>query len=227
MPPPDIRGIETLDELIQRRVDFLCDYQDEALADKYVALVNKVRSAEEAIVPGASTALTDAVARSYFKTLAYKDEYEVARLYTDTGFLKRIRKEYGKNASVHFNLAPPVLARGVDARGRPRKREFGAWVIPVFRLLAKMRKLRGTRFDLFGMTAERKMEREMIVEFESQCDQLLQSLTAGNVNIAIDIIKEYLEIRGYGPVKEAAAKDARTRIQALMQDYMNIDAKAA
>jgi len=227
MPQPDIRGIETLDELIQRRADFLCDYQDKALSDRFLALVNKVRTAEEAIVPGAKAALTDAVARSYFKTLAYKDEYEVARLYTETGFLEQIRKEYGDGASLRFNLAPPILTSGTDARGRPRKREFGAWIIPVFRVLAKMRKLRGTRFDLFGITAERKMERALIGEFESHVDLLLQTLTSANVEFATDIVKEYLEIRGYGPVKEAAALEVRSRITAKLQDYQNITGKAA
>jgi indolepyruvate ferredoxin oxidoreductase len=97
----------------------------------------------------------------------------------------------------------------------------------VFRLLAKLRKLRGTRFDLFGMTAERKMERALIGEFESHVDQLLQSLTATNVDSATEIVKEYLEIRGYGPVKEAAAKDARDKIEAKLQNYLNITGKAA
>ncbi|RLA33133.1 MAG: pyruvate ferredoxin oxidoreductase [Gammaproteobacteria bacterium] len=227
VPQTDISGIDTLDEMIQRRADFLCDYQDQALSDKYVALVDRVRLAEEAIIPGNKASLTEAVARGYFKTLAYKDEYEVARLYTESGFLDQLRKEYGDGASLRFNLAPPILNSGVDARGRPRKREFGAWIIPVFRLLAKLRKLRGTRFDLFGMTAERKMERALISEFESHVDQLLRSLTAANVDSATDIVKEYLEIRGYGPVKEAAAKDARDKIEAKLQDYLNITSKAA
>ncbi len=227
VPQTDISGIETLDEMIHRRAGFLCDYQDKALSDKYVALVNRVRLAEEAIIPGNKATLTEAVARSYFKTLAYKDEYEVARLYTESGFLDRIKKDYGDGARLRFNLAPPILNSGVDARGRPRKREFGAWIIPVFRLLAKLRKLRGTRFDLFGMTAERKMERALIGEFESHVDQLLQSLTATNVDSATEIVKEYFEIRGYGPVKEAAAKDARDKIEAKLQNYLNITGKAA
>jgi len=227
VPQTDISGIDTLDEMIQRRADFLCDYQDQALSDKYVALVDRVRLAEEAIIPGNKASLTEAVARGYFKTLAYKDEYEVARLYTESGFLDQLRKEYGDGASLRFNLAPPILNSGVDARGRPRKREFGAWIIPVFRLLAKLRKLRGTRFDLFGMTAERKMERALISEFETHVDQLLRSLTAANVDSTTDIVKEYLEIRGYGPVKEAAAKDARDKIEAKLQNYLNITGKAA
>src|SRR5690606_31742049 len=106
-------------------------------------------------------AFTTAVARSYFKTLAYKDEYEVARLHTETGFLEKVRREYGDKARISFHLAPPILNAGVDARGRPRKRRFGPWMIPVFRLLASMRRFRGTRLDLFGRTAERHMERQL------------------------------------------------------------------
>jgi indolepyruvate ferredoxin oxidoreductase len=226
-PQADLSGIDTLDELIQRRADFLCDYQDKVLSDKYVALVNKVRLAEETIIPGNKATLTAAVARSYFKTLAYKDEYEIARLYTESGFLERLRKEHGNGASLQFNLAPPILNSGRDARGRPRKREFGAWIIPVFRLLAKMRKLRGTRLDLFGMTAERKMERALIGEFETHIDLLLQTLAASNVALATDVANEYLEIRGYGPVKEAATMASRNKIVSMLQDYLNVTDKAA
>jgi indolepyruvate ferredoxin oxidoreductase len=226
-PQSELSGIDTLDELIQRRADFLCDYQDKALSEKYVALVNKVRLAEETIIPGNKATLTEAVARSYFKTLAYKDEYEVARLYTESGFLDRIRKDYGNGASLQFNLAPPILNGGLDARGRPRKREFGAWIIPLFRLLAKMRKLRGTRLDPFGMTAERKMERALIGEFEAQVDLLLRSLAASNVALAIDLVNEYFEIRGYGPVKDAATKKSRDKIESMLQDYLNVTGKAA
>ncbi len=226
-PQTDLSPIETTDDIIQRRAEFLCDYQDERLSERYLALVNKVRTAEEAIIPGAKAKFTKAVARSYFKTLAYKDEYEVARLYTDTGFLDKIKKDYGTQAKLHFNLAPPILGGDLDARGRPRKREFGAWLIPVFRVLAKMRKLRGSRFDLFGMTAERKMERALIGEFESNVDLLLQRLTAVNVEFATDIVNEYLEIRGYGPVKEAAARDARARIETKLKAHVNITEKAA
>ena len=226
-PQTDLSPIETTDEIIQRRAEFLCDYQDKRLSERYLALVNKVRTAEEAIIPGAKAKFTKAVARSYFKTLAYKDEYEVARLYTDTGFLDKIKKDYGSQAKLHFNLAPPILGGDLDARGRPRKREFGAWLIPVFRLLAKMRKLRGSRFDLFGMTVERKMERALIGEFESNVDLLLQRLTAVNVEFATEIVNEYLEIRGYGPVKEAAARDARTRIETKLKAHVNITEKAA
>ena len=152
------------------------------------------------------------MARAYFKTLACKDEYEVARLYTRTDFLAGLREDFGDKASVRFHLAPPMLAGGTDARGRPRKREFGSWVLPLFRLLARMKGLRGTALDLFGKTAERRMERELIGEFEATVDQILGSLTGANRDLAAEIVSEYLDIRGFGPVKEAAARAARERI---------------
>ena len=126
-------------EQVSRR-DFLVGYQDAVLAERYVDLVERVRRTEEAITDG--NQLADTVARAYFKTLAYKDEYEVARLYTQTDFLGTLRKDFGDRASVRFHLAPPLLAGGTDARGRPRKREFGRWVLPLFRLLARMKGLR-------------------------------------------------------------------------------------
>jgi indolepyruvate ferredoxin oxidoreductase len=209
-PADRVAGIETIDEKIARRREYLADYQDDRLAERYVDLVERVRRTEEAITDG--NRLADAVARAYFKTLAYKDEYEVARLYTRTDFLAGLREDFGDQASVRFHLAPPMLAGGTDARGRPRKREFGSWVLPLFRLLARMKGLRGTALDIFGKTAERRMERELIGEFEATVDQILGSLTGANRDLAAEIVGEYLDIRGFGPVKEAAAEAARARI---------------
>lgn len=167
------------------------------------------------------------MARTYFKVLAYKDEYEVARLHTSTGFLEKVRKDYGSNARLRFHLAPPLLSRGVDARGRPRKREFGAWMIPAFRLLARLRRLRGTRFDVFGLTAERRMERALIEEYENNLETVLERLSSHNVDLAIEIVDEYLEIRGYGPVKEEAAAKARKRIASKLEGYLQVTSQAA
>jgi indolepyruvate ferredoxin oxidoreductase len=224
-PQQTLSGIESLDEAISRRRDFLAEYQDEALAIRFTELVERVRDAETSV--SADTQLTDAVTRAYFKTLAYKDEYEVGRLYVQTEFLSRVKAEFGDRSRLRFHLAPPILGGGKDARGRPRKREFGAWIIPLFRLLARFRKLRGTAFDPFGMTAERRMERALIGEFESQLDFMLERLTADNIELAKDIVNEYLEIRGYGSVKEQAAAEARTRIQAKLDSFGKIREKAA
>jgi indolepyruvate ferredoxin oxidoreductase len=203
----DHPAAESLEDIITRRADFLRDYQDEALAAKFLSLVGKVRDAESQA--GGNTELTDSVARAYFKTLAYKDEYEVARLHTQTGFLTRLREQYGSNVKISFHLAPPLLNGKKDARGRPLKRRFGPWIIPLFRLLAGMRRLRGTRLDLFGTSAERRMERALIGEFEQTVDSVLLSLHGNNIAAAAAIVDRYLDIRGYGPVKEQALHDVR------------------
>ena len=149
----------------------MLDYQNQALADRYTALVEKTRRAAEEV--DADDELAIAVARSYFKLLSYKDEYEVARLHTQTGFLEKVRRDFGNKAKLRFHLAPPLLNTKKDARGRPRKKEFGIWMIPAFRLLAGLRGLRGSKLDLFGYTAERRMERALIGEFEQTVTSLL------------------------------------------------------
>jgi indolepyruvate ferredoxin oxidoreductase len=216
---------ESLEDVISRRVDFLRDYQDEALAQKFHSLVSKVRDAESRI--SGKFELTESVARAYFKTLAYKDEYEVARLHTQTGFLSRLREQYGKNVKISFHLAPPLLGGKTDARGRPRKRQFGPWIVPLFMVLSKMRRLRGTAFDLFGFTAERRSERALIGEFEQTVDSLLQCLSAGNLSAATAIVNRYLDIRGYGPVKEQALHEVRADIQKRLADLITRKSIAA
>jgi indolepyruvate ferredoxin oxidoreductase len=224
-PPQSVSGLDTLDEAIARRAEFLCDYQDQALADRFTSLVQLARDAETAVSGGDELAW--AVTRAWFKTLAYKDEYEVARLHVRPEFLHKTLAGYDGKPRLRFHLAPPLLSRGVDARGRPRKREFGDWIIPVFRLLAGLRRLRGTRLDLFGYTAERKMERRLIEDFERDVRDILVSLDAGNVELAAGIVREYLEIRGYGPVKEQAAADARARIEAKLETFRRPGSLAA
>jgi indolepyruvate ferredoxin oxidoreductase len=223
----DSSAPESLEDIIERRRAFLVDYQDRKLAQRFVDLVERTRKAELAIDPGSPLPLTEAVARSYFKTLAYKDEYEVARLHTRSGFLEKIRDSYGDAARIRFHLAPPILSGRRDARGRPRKREFGAWIIPVFRVLAAMRRLRGSRLDLFGMTAERRMERTLVAEFEQVIEQLIGNLSADNVAAAVSIAELFLDIRGYGPVKEQAVDEVREKIRGSLADYVNVTSQAA
>lgn len=186
-----------------------------------------MRDAEQALGRSTSLPLTDAVVKAYFKTLAYKDEYEVARLHTGSGFIDQLREEYGQDAKIRFHLAPPLMPSGRDARGRPFKREFGAWMIPLFRLLARGKRLRGTAFDVFGKTAERRMERALIGEFEATVATLLSGLTAANLSQAAEIVKLYLDIRGYGPVKEQSAQEVRSRIQTQLGQFTTITGKAA
>jgi len=210
LDPRDADLAETLPGIVERRATFLAAYQDQALADNYTTLVEKVRAAEARINNGDK--LTRAVAKSYFKLLSYKDEYEVARLHTSDAFLADIRERFGPGAKLRFHLAPPVMNTGVDARGRPRKREFGAWILPLFRILARLRRLRGTVFDVFGYTAERRMERALIAEFEQLLEERLPALDKNNVEQTTALASAYMEIRGYGPVKEAAAETVRDRI---------------
>jgi indolepyruvate ferredoxin oxidoreductase len=200
----------SLADIVARRTAFLTDYQDSKLAARYTALVERVRDAETRIHAGEELATT--VARSYFKLLAYKDEYEVARLHTQSGFLESVRKDFGQKGKIRFHLAPPILNRKRDARGRPVKKAFGSWIVPALRLLARMRGLRGTAFDMFGYAAERRMERALQAEFEQTVRELLAGLSAGSIDEATDIVSLYMNIRGFGPVKEQAVKDVRGRV---------------
>jgi indolepyruvate ferredoxin oxidoreductase len=216
---------ESLDDMVKRRAEFLVDYQDAALSDRYRKLVKTARDAETAV--GGSGDLTRAIARSYFKLLSYKDEYEVARLHAQTGFLESVKRDYGSKARLRFHLAPPILNRGVDARGRPLKKTFGAWMIPAFRLLASMRRLRGTAFDLFGKTEERRMERALIAEFEQRVEQVLGVLDTDNLELATEIVSLYMDIRGYGPVKEEAVEDVRLRVANKISSLASMEKQAA
>ena len=217
--------VETLDAMIERRRAFLVGYQDEALAERYTSLVAKVREAEAAVSRG--DALTTATARAWFRMLSYKDEYEVARLHTDRAFHDKLRKEFGDKAKLRFHLAPPLLSGERDARGRPLKREFGAWMLPVFHVLARLRRLRGTVFDVFGYTAERRMERQLIAEFEATVETVLERLDATKVDDAVDVIEAWLEIRGFGPVKEASVGETRKSVAGLLGNLAESESKAA
>ncbi|MDJ1463474.1 indolepyruvate ferredoxin oxidoreductase family protein [Nitratireductor sp. GZWM139] len=210
-PKPQTDG--TLDEIVTRREAFLTDYQNAAYAARYRRLVDRVRAAE---APFGSDAVSRAVARSLFKLMAYKDEYEVARLHTQTGFSARIAEEFEGDYRIVHHLAPPFLASGTDARGRPLKREFGPWVRLPFRMLARMKRLRGTAFDPFGRTAERRMERELIGWYEAHVEKALAHLDAGNAATLAETLALPMQIRGYGPVKEEAAKRIRTEMAARL-----------
>src|SRR5690606_14360411 len=181
-PKPEPR--QTLDQIIARREAFLTDYQDAAYAARYKKLLEKVRAAE---APLGAERLTEAVARSLFKLMAYKDEYEVARLHMETGFAERLKNEFDGDLRIVHHLAPPFLSSGKDARGRPLKRSFGPWIRMPFRVLAKMKRLRGTFFDPFGYTAERRMERELIGWFEGHVEKALARLSAEKLDALAEI----------------------------------------
>ena len=199
--------IESLEDMIEARREFLVGYQNATLAERYVTLVEKVRAAEASLGDGDS--LSRAVTQAWFRLLSYKDEYEVARLQTSPEFLASVHRDFGDSAKLRFHLAPPLLGGKKDARGRPLKREFGAWILPVFRLLARLKGLRGTAFDIFGYTAERRMERELITEFESLISDALPTLDAANCDELLTRVRAYLDVRGFGPVKEQSVQEMR------------------
>jgi indolepyruvate ferredoxin oxidoreductase len=213
-PLDDSRLSRSLDELVARRVAFLTDYQNARYARRYADLVARVRAAEETRAPG-STDLAEAVARYAFKLMAYKDEYEVARLYTSGDFQRRVAEQFEGDYKLTFHLAPPLLAKK-DADGRLMKRTYGPWVFTAFRLLAKLKFLRGTALDVFGRTAERAMERQLIADYVRLVDELLPALHAGNVALATELASIPEGIRGYGHVKEAHLHTARQREAALL-----------
>ncbi|WP_427852432.1 indolepyruvate ferredoxin oxidoreductase family protein [Stenotrophomonas acidaminiphila] len=215
----DTRLSRSLDELIARRSGFLVDYQDAAYANRYRQLVDAVRQAEQRVAPG-STALTEAVARYFFKLMAYKDEYEVARLYTGGDFLKRVAQQFEGDYQVRFHLAPPLLAKR-DEHGRLQKKEYGPWMFKAFGLLARLKFLRGSRFDVFGHTAERRGERQLIADYEQTLQELLGSLDARRLALAVEIASIPEHIRGYGHVKEAHLHEAKAREAALLATWRN------
>jgi indolepyruvate ferredoxin oxidoreductase len=199
---------ESVEQAIARRVGDLTAYQDAAYASRYSELVDRVAARESEIAPG-STALTEAVARNYYKVLAYKDEYEVARLYTDTDFLRSVRDEFAGDFRITFHLAPPFLP-GLDQRtGRPRKRTFGPWMLTAFGLLKRFKFLRGSRFDPFGYSAERRAERTLIAEYEDTVATIIASLARESLEAATVLASWPDLVRGFGPVKEQSIEQAR------------------
>ncbi len=217
--PPKTLDSMSLDEIIAHRSALLTAYQSKRLAARYRKLVDKVRDA--AGNGGYSEALPRVVAINYAKLLAYKDEYEVARLYTDGRFEQQLRDQFEGEFKFNFNLAPPILSSGVDALGRPRKRAFGEWMMPVFRFLAKLKVLRGTPLDIFGYSADRKLERELISSYEKDVATVLGLLSPATMDTAVELLSLPDRIRGFGPVKANAAKEAEARHAQLAADLAN------
>jgi indolepyruvate ferredoxin oxidoreductase len=216
-----VKSLDTmsLDEIITHRMGLLTDYQNGRLAKRYRKLVDQVR--EAATKGGYGEALPRVVAINYAKLLAYKDEYEVARLFTDGRFEKQLRDQFEGEFKFNFNLAPPILGGGLDAQGRPKKREFGAWMMSAFKVLAKFRVLRGTPLDVFGYNADRKLERDLIAGYEKDVETVLSLLSPLNHDIAVELLSLPDRIRGYGPVKEKAVKEAKVRYAQLAADLAN------
>ena len=201
---------ESLDETISRRVAFLTDYQDANYAKTYADFVAFVRQAETAKLPG-KTALTEAVARYYFKLLAVKDEFEVARLHSNGDFEKRIAGQFEGDYKLNFHLAPPIFSRKDPVTGELKKRQFGPWMMSAFRFLASRKGLRGTALDIFKNTDERRMEQQLKVDYRRLIEELVAKLAPHNHSLAVQLAQIPEDIRGYGHVKERHFKAAKAK----------------
>ncbi len=209
-------GAESLGDFVSRRVAHLEAYQDQNYADRYADKVAWIRGIEDKRAPG-SDRLAEAVARSYHKLLAYKDEYEVARLFTDGSFKQALDEQFEGDYQISFHLAPPLFARLDPSTGHPLKRSYGPWMMRAFSLLAKLKRLRGTSFDVFGYSGERRSERKMITEYEHLLDEIADRLSPENLDLAIELAELPRSIRGFGHVKRANAEAARARQDELMK----------
>ena len=205
----------SLTEMLAKRVAFLTDYQNAAYAQTYQSFVEKVRVVE---APLGKTTLTEAVARYLFKLMAYKDEYEVARLHTDTGFLNKVDAMFEGNFKLNYHLAPPLIAKQND-KGELQKQPFGPWMLTGFKLLARLKGLRGTPFDVFGRTDERREERALIAEYRDSIEEVLAGLSPENHATAVEIARIPELIKGYGHVKARHLAAARPQWSALMQAF--------
>jgi indolepyruvate ferredoxin oxidoreductase len=211
---------KSLDDIIATRAEFLTNYQDKAYSERYLAAVAKVRKAESAVSP-ASMELTEAVAKNLFKLMAYKDEYEVARLYTDGSFAKKLSEKFDGDFSLKFYMAPPIFARRDKTTGRLQKQEFGPWMMHAFRWLAKLKFLRGSAIDPFGRTEERRTERRLVEDYLAMIDQRIVGLKAEQIPLLSRLARVPQTIRGFGHVKEANIKLAmaeKARLEAELEN---------
>lgn len=218
--PESQRMSETIDEMVSRRKQFLTDYQDAAYAERYAALVARVQRAESEKTFGKKS-LSAAVARYFFKLMAYKDEYEVARLYANTDFKKRIAEQFEGDYKLTFHLSPPLMNPPDPVTGEAKKSVFGPWMMTAFSVLAKFKGLRGGALDIFGYSAERKSERQLISDYEKTVGELLEKLSTDNYDVAVDIASVPEHIRGYGHVKHQHLTDAKRREAELLERFRN------
>ncbi|MBI4273143.1 MAG: indolepyruvate ferredoxin oxidoreductase family protein [Rhizobiales bacterium] len=210
---------QSFDEMVARRVEFLTAYQNADYATRYRRLVERAKNAEADRAPG-KCGLAEAVARYLFKLMAYKDEYEVARLYTDGTFEKQVAAELGgEKLRFEFHLAPPLLSWRKDANGEPRKMAFGPWMLGAFRLLARLKSLRGTPLDPFGYSRERRTERKLIADYERMLDEVISGLDPANHPLAVGLAAIPEKIRGFGPVKTRHLRAAKADEAALLEQF--------
>ncbi|USE80586.1 indolepyruvate ferredoxin oxidoreductase family protein [Cupriavidus gilardii] len=219
-PEPAAMSATPLPQLVADRVALLTAYQDAAYAARYTALVEAVQAAENALgEAGRERRLTRAVAEQFARLMAYKDEYEVARLHSDPAFRQALRERFDGPLRLRFHLAPPLLSRPGKHGEPPRKIAFGAWLWPLMGWLAKGKRLRGTRFDPFGRTAERRLERQSIADYEARIRALLPALTEARLPIAVEIAQLPAKVRGFGHIKLAAHAVAAARAAELLHRF--------
>jgi indolepyruvate ferredoxin oxidoreductase len=207
---------QSFDEMVERRIAYLTAYQDAAYAARYRMLVERAKAVEAAKARG-KCGLAEAVARYLFKLMAYKDEYEVARLYTDGAFAKQVRAAFDGDLKFEFHLAPPLLARRDPETGHLRKMTFGPWMMKAFGVLARMKGLRGTALDPFGYSAERKIERKLIADYEATLTEIFERLTSDNHAVAVGLASIPEKIRGFGHVKQRHIMNAKAEEAALFE----------
>jgi indolepyruvate ferredoxin oxidoreductase len=208
-------NVDGLDQMIAKRSSYLEDYQNKAYAQRYQHLIDRVIKTEGETL-GAVASLSKVVAQSYHKVLAYKDEYEVARLYSNGEFIKEVKAQFSGNYKIKFHMAPPILSGGDPATGRPKKRTFGPWMLSSLSLLARLKYLRGTVFDIFGYHHDRREERSLIKSFEADVEFVVRRLTADNYELCVELLSLPLTIKGYGPVKAVNIEKAKASHNALM-----------
>jgi len=225
---PEERVGETYEGLKEFHTRFLIKYQDAAYANRYTAFVERVEQAEQGL-GFEGDVLSETVARSYYKLLAIKDEYEVARLYTDGSFAEEISKTFEGNFKIKYHMAPPIFGVKKGPLGRPKKYEFGPWMKAALGIMRRMRFLRGTAFDIFGMTAERRMQRAMITDYEKLVEEVLSELKHDNFTAAVELLSKVRDVRGYGPVFDEAVEKYEKQLPALISRFKcnGIDTEAA
>jgi indolepyruvate ferredoxin oxidoreductase len=208
--------VKTLDDLIEARAAHLTGYQNRRTARRFRKLVARVRETEGRMFSGA-TALTEAVARNYSKLISYKDEYEVARLYSSKQFRESLAAQFDQPERLEFHLAPPLLAKRDPRTGELQKRAYGPWMMSAFGVLAKLRFVRGSRLDVFGRTEERRTERRLIADYEALIEEILSLLSADTIATAVALASLPEQIRGYGHIKEKSIREAEAERAALLQ----------
>lgn len=221
-PEQPVTDEEDLVAITEQRIKLLTSYQNRQYATRYETLLSKVHEAEERLeISAGHKPLSIAVAHNFAKLMAYKDEYEVARLYAEPAFMEKIHARFDGGFKLKLHLAPPLISRKDPLTGEVRKREFGGWVMGLFKVLAKMKRLRSTPLDIFGYTAERKSERKLIDDYEQMVLSLLPNLSASNYDFAVQLAELADQIRGYGHVKEKNIMTVRQQQEVLLNRYRN------